>query len=534
MFDQKQLHQLCTAQDMQKLDSHTIHQLGMPSLLLMENAGRAVADWVDAHHLQQNPDDLVVVCCGNGNNGGDGYVIARLLKNRGYSVKVVCLQFPKSDDAQANAKLWQIFGGETLELLEKNINSPATRALSEAKVIVDAIFGVSFRGELQGAFYEWIQQINHNQHALKIAVDLPSGINPNSGDVQKTAVQCHATIALQKIKQGCLQFPARRFVGSLHCMDICVAEHLSVDNNTFLMTPEFAKSLLPVRPIDGHKGTFGHLFLACGSAGMSGAASLASQGGLRSGAGLVTAFVPRQMESLQCLEAMTTCSSVGADSYFSKEQIPYAKSLLPKYQALVIGCGVGKQPETAEFVNELVKVATQPTVIDADGLNLLNTSFLEGEHQPLVLTPHPKELSRLCGESVETISKDRLAITRHYAQKWKACLILKGAYPVVGMPDGSLLIVPVANDALATAGSGDVLAGIIGGYLAQRLTTQDAASLGCFIHGLTGELISKQLASSFVNASDLVKGLNLALKFLQDLTPRRSNQMQSDVTKLIF
>ena len=284
-----------------------------------------------------------------------------------------------------------------------------------------------------------------------------------------------------------------------------------------MLTAEFVSELIPERLPDAHKGSSGHLLTVCGSSGMGGAASLSSTAALKSGAGLVSACVPRELRDNlpgQAAEVMTV-SPHNSSEYFSEEDADFVVQLASVRNAVVLGCGLGVHSQTAAFVQHLTKHLQGPLLIDADGLNNLDDATLQERLDTAVITPHPRELSRLCGQSVTEIQQNRIATVRRLAQEWNVVLLLKGAYTVIGSPDGHIFINPTGNSALATAGSGDVLSGFIGGFLAQGLSPLNAALTGAYMHGLAAECFTKKTNSNYMLASDLFEGLLLARNMLR-------------------
>ncbi|MDE0908299.1 MAG: NAD(P)H-hydrate dehydratase [SAR324 cluster bacterium] len=505
----KQFQRLADSGTMRAMDQHAIEALGIPGLILMENAARSVADLVEAEILRERPEARVVVCCGRGNNGGDGFAVARLLVNRGFHVSVIDAGEAKTDDARTNQHLWSHFGESV------SFPSPeAIRWLERADVILDAIFGIGLERKIEGAHHEWIETINANSRALRVALDVPSGINSDDSRLHGVAVRCHHTVCFQIGKPGCFQQPGAEFCGKITIPDISIPPHWSEQGpRIWQLTRQAISSLLPDVPDDSHKGYFGHLLTVCGSAGMGGAATLAATAALKSGTGLVSAFVPERFRDglpSQPPEVMTL-SSPGSPDFLTPEHTDAALSHAISRNAVVLGCGLGNHSETGEFVRTFVMKTEAPLLVDADGLNHLSGQDLVECSGPTVITPHPKELSRLCGQSVAEIQASRIATTRRWAQAWGVVLVLKGSRTVVAAPDGAVFLNPTGNAGLATAGSGDVLSGMIGGLLAQGCSPLAAALVGVYLHGLAADqLVQEGLPPTALTASDLFRGIGLA------------------------
>ncbi|MBF0286519.1 MAG: NAD(P)H-hydrate dehydratase [SAR324 cluster bacterium] len=506
------LERLCTSSEMQEMDGRAIEDIGIPGMVLMENAARSVADWLEEHYLSENSDAVVVVCSGKGNNGGDGYAIARMLKNRGFFVELIETGEPGTDDAKTNQVLWRHFG--------QSIVYPSGEAsflLEDADVIIDAIFGTGLQREIGGLYRDWIEEINQNTDAVKIGVDIPSGIHADHGQVMGIAVQCEHTITFQVGKQGCHQYPGTQYTGELVVVDISIPPYWGDQANpTYLVTRNFIQERLPGKNPAAHKGTYGHLLTICGSSGMGGAALLASYAAIKNGSGLVSACVPLSLRDAflgQCPELMTLSPAAESHHHFTMAHTSFVEAEIKKRDAVVLGCGIGQTEETKKFVEYLVPSIYQPLLIDADGLNNITAEHLKlrSANEALgatVITPHPKELSRLSGLSTAEIQKNRIHVTRELACKWSVVLLLKGARTVIGDPEGRIFVIPTGNEGMATGGSGDVLSGIIGSFLAQEYDPLLAAVIGAYIHGLSGDCLQGALASCYLSALDLIHGLN--------------------------
>ncbi|MGK5090879.1 NAD(P)H-hydrate dehydratase [Deltaproteobacteria bacterium TL4] len=505
------LTRLCTAKSMQEMDRRAIQDLGIPGIVLMENAARSVADSVEHHYLREKPEATIVVCCGKGNNGGDGYAIARLLKNRGYQVTVIETGPARSEDAQLNQKLWSHFGA--------SLSYPGKEAqslMAEADILIDAIFGTGLEREIEGIYREWIETINQLT-AIRVAVDIPSGVHSDDSRIMGIATCCDLTVSFQVGKQGCHQYPGAEYAGKIEIPDISIPKYWEPsEKSVYLLNHPFIRQLLPKRSASAHKGSFGHLLTVCGSAGMGGAATMASYAALKNGTGLVSACVPACLrDALPCQppEIMTLVPS-GKSKHFSQAQLPFVLAQLQLRDAAVVGCGVGQHAKTGPFIRELILNTEKPILLDADGLNNINAALLKKRKGPTVITPHPKELSRLCGLNTAEIQNRRIETARQYAEEWEVVLLLKGANSLVASPEGSVFINPTGNEGMATGGSGDVLSGIIGGFLAQGCDPLQAALAGVYLHGLSADCLKDKLTSPYMSAMDLIEGLNLAYQSL--------------------
>ncbi|MCZ6559137.1 MAG: NAD(P)H-hydrate dehydratase [SAR324 cluster bacterium] len=511
------LPRLCTSREMRRWENKAIESLGKSGRLLMENAASAVKKHVIDLLRDVDGPGPVVVCCGAGNNGGDGYAVARLVHNHGLEVTVIRVGEPASADARANAEAWSGLG-ETIDFLRSRAQAAA--ALEGAGAVVDAIFGTGLNRPVTGEAAELIQLINSASSQLKVAVDLPSGVNSDTGGVTQDAVRCTHTVSFQAPKLGCYQYPGMGYTGRVLVEDIAIpVEWEGGDPATYLLNQVFAQALLPERPLDGHKGTFGHLLAICGSAGMGGSALLAGLAALKTGTGLVTVGVPRLLRDgflKAAPELMTLSPEAGDTSKFEQAHAPFFLEAARSRSAVVLGCGLGQSPGTQALVKELTAGLDMPLLIDADGLNALDGTALTSRAWPTVITPHPGEFLRLSGLSKEDLSGDRVGHARRLAMEWGVVLVLKGAGSIIAAPSGEIFINSTGDAGLATAGTGDVLSGIVGGLLAQGITALEAALLGVFLHGLARDCSREEISGRYFSAQDLIEGLNAAFLNLGD------------------
>ena len=505
------LQPLCTAKQMQYMDQRAIEKLSIPGLLLMENAGRSVADFVENQYLHSALKSKITICCGKGNNGGDGYVIARQLRNRGYQVFIIMAGPCHSEDAAFNQVLWMEHFGQSI----LHSHSSVKEILEQSDLIIDAIFGTGLVRTIEGGYKEWIQQMNQAPAPI-LAVDLPSGIHADSGNVLGVAVEAQDTLCFQVAKQGCFQYPGAKHAGHVHTIDISIPIHWESNQKpTYLSTKPFVAKLLPQRWANSHKGTYGHLLLINGSSGMAGSALLASYAGLKCGAGLVSACVPLEIRDQflgVCPEVMTFSPPHAPRRFFSDTHLEFIQQYLARFQTIVLGCGIGLRQSTATFVKFILQNTETPLILDADGLNNITSEDLIKRKAPTIITPHPKELSRLCKLSVDQIQSNRIEVARKYAQQWQVILVLKGALTVIASPQGEVFVNPTGNEGMATAGAGDVLSGMIGSFLSQTGNPLSATLVGVYVHGLSGDLALKTLHSRYLSAMDLIHFLNDAFQ----------------------
>jgi ADP-dependent NAD(P)H-hydrate dehydratase / NAD(P)H-hydrate epimerase len=504
---------LLTAAQMRAVDGAIIGRLGLPGLVLMENAGRGVAEII-ARERPTLAGLAVRVVCGAGQNGGDGFVLARHLLARGADVRVL-LALPAAKivgDAAVFASVLRALKPEAIVDLSAEARGETWRQhLDGAAVIVDALFGTGLRAEITGVPGVAIAAINASQ-ALRVAVDIPSGLDADDGQPHGSAVQAHITATMGARKLG-LVLDAEAPVGRIEVVDLGVAPE-SVAAAALAVGPlchwleaaEVARGL-PAHGPAGHKGNKGHLLVIAGSVGKTGAALLAGRAALRTGAGLATIATTAAGQAAldaKVLAEMTACytesESAAADSYAR------LVALAARMKAAVLGPGIPTGEGMAELVSRLAVELPLPLVIDADGLNLLGeraAASLARASSPRVLTPHPGEMAHLCGTTIVEIQRDRLGAARRLAAATQAVVVLKGARTIIATPDGTAFVNPAANPALGTAGSGDVLTGAIGALLAQGLDAATAATVGVFVHGMAAEVAARALGGSHLVASDL-------------------------------
>lgn len=498
-----------TAEQMRELDRRTIEEIGVPGCVLMENAGQAVADILSQEFQSLHPGPVLILC-GKGNNGGDGYVVARHLLNRGWKVATLLLTDANQvgGDAAINLKALTARGGH-LACVTSEPQLIEELGRHSPRLVVDALFGTGLNSDLRGhvtCAVEWMNQFP----GPVLSVDIPSGIDAGSGRKLACAVRADMTLTFAAPKLGHLLYPGCAYCGELRVVDIGIPKELAeqLDTRFTWLTATEAARLLPDRPLCGHKGTFGHLLLAAASRGKSGAGILSASAALRSGAGLVSLAVPESLQPIvaTCLpEVMTEALSDDGGTCGKNAGIDLLRHARGK-QAVAIGPGLGQSDAVRQLVRLLLEQWQGPLLLDADALNVLadEPEWLRNhKNGPLVLTPHPGEMARLCSCSVAQVEADRVGLARNFARDYGVVLVLKGAPSLVASPDGALAINGSGNPLLATGGSGDVLTGLIGGLLAQGLDSCSAARLGVFLHGAAADRLSHRLGDAGMLAGEL-------------------------------
>lgn len=511
---------LPTAEQMRKLDETAINRFGIPSIVLMENAGRGSIETL-LRNIGDPVGQIVTIFVGPGNNGGDGLVIARHLHQKGARPQVILLADPQklSGDPAVNLAIvnklpvpvYPVASGDDLDELEE--------VISASWAVVDSIFGTGLKREVSGHYAEAINLINQLGCPV-MAVDVPSGLDSDSGQPLGFCVQADCTATFGLAKPGLIPHqPGSRFVGVLEIIDIGIppqAVEESAIQTEWLTRQVVAEWLVP-RHTSAHKGSFGHLLVVAGSTGKSGAAALCATGALRSGAGLVTVAAPRKLNRVLetlLIEAMTL-PLPKSKHHLCDEDWETISTNLDGKTALAIGPGTGTDPETAKLVKKIYLEAKAPMVVDADGLNCLadDIAILKKAAAPRILTPHPGEMARLTKMKTVDIQANRLKVASDFAKKHGIVLVLKGAGTVIAGPDGRIAINSTGNPGMASGGTGDVLAGLIGGLLAQGLAPWQAACLSVYAHGLAGDLLAEENGVEMgYLASELAQELPMAFE----------------------
>jgi len=501
---------------MRALDAHAIDTIGIPGIVLMENAARSVVD-----AIEERAGDVeflsVAVLCGPGNNGGDGFAIARQLHLRGADVDVflLCDESAIKGDALTNYNLLK-----TLELYPMPWEAENGITLDEYDVIVDALFGTGAARAPDGLYLDAIHCINDSD-GLVVAVDVPSGVDASTGRVTGEAVMADVTVTFQCGKCGQLLPPGRDYAGDLVVSPISIPEREEVLAEAPFALPEAddVLALLPLRPREAHKGVFGNLLVIAGSRGMSGAARLSGLAALRSGVGLVKIATPESIRSEVAAyraELMTIGLPETAAGTIAASALETLKPHLLWADAVALGPGLGTDEETARFVAALLKEAERPLVIDADGLNLIAQHHLQDSIPAgTILTPHPGEFDRLAAKKHEDFFA-RAEAARSLASEREIIVVLKGAPTICFDPPGLGVINPTGNPGLATAGTGDVLTGMIAGFLAQGLDPHTAAWVGAYLHGRAADIAVGELGEASLVAADVIATLPEAFDSLEN------------------
>ena len=500
---------LVDSETMRAIDAHAIGEMGIAGLRLMESAGLGTVLFIeDAIGIE--PGQIVTVVCGKGNNGGDGFVIARELRARGVDARVYLVGHAADVVGDARTNVGRFGAGNIVELPDGRGVPELVDVMGQSAIVVDAVFGTGFSGVPRGLSGTIIGQMNLSGRPV-LAVDVPSGLDATTGKAGGECVRATWTCTMGLPKRGFYLHPGRELVGEVHVVDIGIpAEAIrAVGVRENVLTPDEIAAALPKRPPGGHKGTFGRVVVIAGSVGYTGAAALASTAALRSGAGLVTLGVPESLNDVmetKLTEVITVPLRETQARSLSPDALPAIRELLTPADAVALGPGVSRNAETQVLVRSLLEELDVPCVVDADGLNALSIDVVAGRRgkAPLVLTPHPGEMARLVGLPTDRIAAAREDVARDAATRSGATVLLKGAGSVTASPDGEVYLNPTGNDGLGTAGSGDVLTGVIAALLARGVPGDRAAALGAYLHGLAGDFAAEARGRVGMIAGDVL------------------------------
>ncbi|MCB9557682.1 MAG: NAD(P)H-hydrate dehydratase [Deltaproteobacteria bacterium] len=509
---------------MRELDRRAIEEEGIPGIQLMEAAGHAVYQ----RCLAFGVDGAVVVLCGLGNNGGDGFVIARLLAERGVSVDCLLLGDPARLRGDALTSYQRLCNEVTAPLVVADQHALLAQRdkIIAASVVVDALFGTGLARPVDGHYATAIAFANQSR-GKRIAVDVPSGIDADNGRLLGVAIDADLTVSFAFAKLGLVSDPGARFVGHLEVVDIGIPESIvgEADFSGRVLDAQWVADELPRRTAFAHKGTVGHVLAVAGSIGKSGAAQLCGRAALRGGAGLCTVAMPAQAMSsvvAGCPELMTAALGDDGASAYDQRTLAALAPLIARADVVAVGPGIPGGPANQQFIEELIATAAVPLVIDADGLNSIDRpqAMFQRAGGEMVLTPHPKEMARLLGIATSQVQADRITVARQFAADHGVVVVLKGWRTVIAGPTGQLAINPTGNSGMATAGAGDVLTGLIAALIAQGMPVWLAACAAVYLHGAAGDLAARELGERSLIAGDIVERLGAAfLRLPEALLP---------------
>ena len=506
------------AEQMRQIEENAINHYGIPSLLLMENAALAVVEEI-RRYLSREKAGITgrkaVVLVGKGNNGGDGLAVARHLLFHGMDVTVFLFAEPEEfkGDAATNLRLFQGTTGKYFIVADEKQRRVIRLALAQADVIVDALYGTGMRGALPGLIEEYVNDVN-DAPGWVISIDIPSGVEANTGNVYRSAIHAQTTVTFGLPKWGLFLDKGPEYSGRVVVDPISIpAAYLEDEGiSTFVLTDDDIRGLLPVRRLKGHKGTHGKGILVAGSQGMSGAAVLAGRGALRSGIGLLQLVVPEGIaKEVDLAITEATIWPASGEERLNKEAGSVILRQAEGAKALAVGPGLTQNSDFIPVLEEILGNLSCPIVLDADALNLVAREpgllGLRNGRGPLILTPHPGEMARLCACSIEDVENNRLDLAVAKAVEWEAVVVLKGAVTIIASPDGRAFFNPTGNPGLGTGGTGDVLTGSILAWLAQGVAPYQAACLGVYLHGKAADVLAKDYGWSGFTASEVADKL---------------------------
>jgi NAD(P)H-hydrate epimerase len=512
---------ILTSKQMKKIDSHTINKVGIPGPVLMENAGLQIFKEIMAR-FPRIAEEKIVIIAGKGNNGGDGFVIARHLYNQGCDV-IVLLLAPKSEikgDAALNMNIADKIGIKIVENRSGKYLKSHKEIIQNATILVDAIFGTGLTKPAEGIFAKVISDVNRSS-AYKIAVDIPSGLSSDTFELIGPSVKADLTVTLAAPKIAHIFPPAEDLIGEMVVADISIPRALFDDKELKLelveksmIVPYFTK-----RTRDTHKGTYGHLFILSGSLGKTGASSMAGKAALKMGAGLVTIGTPESCLSMVARsmdELMTEPLEETEEKTLSEASIDRITELLDGKDGVLIGPGISTHESTSELIFSLLPKIKCPLVLDADALNILaaRRNLLKNLKVPAIITPHPGEFARLLHMSTRDVLEKRLQLVSQFSKEFNLFVVLKSYKTLVSTPEGHVLVNPTGNPGMASAGSGDVLSGMIASMIIQEKNITEAVLAAVYIHGLSGDLAAKKWGEKPVTAGNLISFLPSAIKSL--------------------
>jgi NAD(P)H-hydrate epimerase len=514
-----------SVEQMRRIEEKAIVEYGIPSLLLMENAAWAVVEEV-RQGLPKGADlqsFKAVVLVGKGNNGGDGLAVARQLTFLNMDVTVLLFAAPEDfkGDAALNLRLYQGTAGKCFVIEGEQQCRVARLAIAQADVIVDAIYGIGLRGALPGLIEEYVDEVNRAKGRV-ISVDIPSGVEANTGKAYRTAICAQTTVTFGLPKWGLFLDEGPEYSGQVVVDPISIPETYFRDEgiSTFVLTDSLVRDMLPIRRLKGHKGTHGKGILVAGSRGMRGASVLAGRGALRSGIGLLQIVTPQGIaDEVDASITEATVWPVPVSDSLNEEAWPVILKQSERAQALAVGPGLSQNPEFAAVLKNILGNINCPVILDADALNLISLEpdllGLRSGRGPLILTPHPGEMSRLCQCTVQDVELNRLDLAITKAVEWEAVLVLKGSVTIIAAPDGRAFFNPTGNPGLGTGGTGDVLTGSILAWLAQGVPPLEAACLGVYLHGKAADDLATEFGWSGFTASEVADRLPKVRRMLE-------------------
>ncbi len=510
---------LATNEQMAQINKIAIKEFSIPGIVLMENAGFAML-----HEIVKDfdPTNRIVIICGNGNNGGDGFVLARHLHQRGYRLQIFHVGYPEHliGDSEINYKIVNKLKIPMTQIHNEKDLPDLFVELSRCNLVVDSLIGTGMQSSATGVDAKIISAVN-DATCKVYSVDIPSGVGGNDGRVSNIAIRADKTITFSLPKVGNILFPGAAFNGDLIIKDIGIPLEVidEVPMNYELITRSMVVDMIPKRDRNSHKGYYGKARMIAGSMSMAGAAILTTKAALRSGLGMARLYVPDSINHIMKTavpELITVPFQELRKGVIGINHIDTILKDAPDSDVFTIGPGCGISFELEEIVKNIIEKVPSPIILDADALNVLakDVSVLNLKKSPIIITPHMGEMSRLTGKPLEEIIESPVSTARDFAIEWQVYVVLKSARTVVATPEGKVYVNINGNSGMSTAGTGDVLTGIITGMVGQGLSPLNAALAGVFIHGMTGDRVAERLGEHGLLAGDLVEALPYTLKEL--------------------
>lgn len=510
---------IVSSQQMRKIDQRAMEEYGISGLVLMENAGLKVFNNIKNIYPNLIEKEIAIIA-GSGNNGGDGFVVARHLYNYGVKVKVLLLcSFNKvKGDAKINLNIIDKMGIELLEIVPSRIQE-IEEIIGVSDIVIDAILGTGLKGMVAGLKAKIIDMVNRSGKEI-VSIDIPSGLNADTGRIEGICIKANYTITLALSKIGLSIYPGVSYVGKLIIEDISIPQSLLKDKELKfnLITREIVRLLLPARLPDNHKGSFGKVLLLAGSVGMTGAAYLMSQAAIKSGTGIVVLGIPKSLNAImevKLTEVMTLPLEETKEKTLDEKAEDKILKLLKDFSVMGIGPGISRQLKTQRLINRLVKNSSVPLILDADALYSLgeNPEILKKAKIPIIITPHPGEMARLINKEVGFVLDNSIQVVKEVARKFGVIVVLKGARTIIADNNGNTFLNIGDNSGMATGGSGDILTGIISSLIAQGLNDISAAVAGVYIHSFAGDLARNIKGERGMTAGDIL--MQIPQAFLQ-------------------
>ena len=510
-----------TPAQMNAIDSMCINHIGIPGIVLMENAALKVVDEI-TESLQHIRGKKIYIFAGKGNNGGDAFAAARHLYNGDAKIKVYLLSEKKNigGDAGVNLAVLEKMGIDVIELTDELQLEVLERELLDADMVIDGIFGTGLKGKITGLIEAVIRVINNSGRNV-VSIDIPSGVSGETGAILGCCIKACKTVSFGLPKIGMIVHPGCEYTGELITVDIGIPAKAieGTDIRTNIIEDNFVSKLIPRRYRASNKGDYGRVLIISGSVGMTGAGCLVAGAALRTGAGLVYLGVPSTLVPVydaSLIESITLPLEDNGLGYISKDSIKQILGHLKRVTVVAVGPGLSVNDDIVEIVSNIIANSEAPLILDADALNAVSrdVSVLKKLKAEAVITPHPGEMARLTGLSVKDVQDNRIEIAREFAAKWNIITVLKGAKTIIASPDGTIYINVTGNPGMATGGTGDVLTGVIAGLIGQGAKPLDAAVAGVYLHGLAGDSTAVMKGEHGLIAGDLLEELPYIIKGL--------------------